>query len=73
MASVMTVYAPGQVAIGHVQDCGPDKGVLADALTDDGRFVSLGVYQDRRAGREAVEEMHRSRTGQSPRPLPKTS
>jgi hypothetical protein len=66
MASVITVYAAGEVLIGRVHDFGPEKDVLADAVNDSGRFVSIGFYRNRRAAQEAVEEMHRSRTGSRP-------
>jgi hypothetical protein len=56
--SPMRLY-DGPTAIGEVLDYGPGK-VLAFHLIE-GRRVSLGFHDDRRAAREAIEARHVTR------------
>jgi hypothetical protein len=62
MAFPMTVYAPGQVAIGRILDGGP-RSVLAHVVNDAGGLVPLGFFEDRRTAREAVEKAWCIRAG----------
>ena len=65
MTSVMTVYdIDRRTALGHLQDFGAGR-ILADVRKPDGKFVSLGFFPDRKAGREAIKA---AAAGEAPKP-----